>query len=449
MLRDERGRPAGSDSGEALAALQRGLESFDGFRADAMVHLDAAIAADPDFALPYAIKGILLVGLRKPELYPAIRSLLETARAGRPPGSRREELYLKALEAGLAGRLTEAAALYEAIAQADPLDLFALRQAQFELFWMGEVAWMRDISERAAAAWSAASPGLANFLAVRSFGLEETGAYAEAERCGREAIALDPAQPWAAHAVAHVLIMQGRLEEGIDWCRSLSGNWAQANHIRHHNWWHLALFLAEAGDYAAALAIYDERLRDLDSPLMRAIPDYHIDIQNDVALLQRLELRGLAVGGRWDPVADLAAARIGNHASPFTSAHCVLALAAAGRFAEADETLAAIRDFVAADRSALGPRYALAGLPAAEAALAHRRGDHRRVLELLVPARRSLWQMGGSHAQRDLFMQLLADSALRLGRRDLLALLFAELRSLGFAHLEERSSYAAACGGLQ
>jgi hypothetical protein len=50
--------------------------------------------------------------------------------------------------------------------------------------------------------------------------------------------------------------------------------------------------------------------------------------------------------------------------------------------------------------------------------------------------------MGGSHAQRDLFFQLYADAATRLGRRDILQIFFREMRGIGLEHLEERSSYA-------
>ncbi len=172
------------------------------------------------------------------------------------------------------------------------------------------------------------------------------------------------------------------------------------------------------------------------------MPDFYVDIQNTTALLQRLELRGIDIGDRWQPIAELAKARIGNHYSPFTSAHCALALAAAGRFDEANELVRHIREFIAVDRGPLGPRYALAVLPASEAAVAHRMGEHQRVIDILMPARRNLWQMGGSHAQRDLFFQLLVDSVVKLGRRDVLGLLLCELGAIGFDHLTERSSYA-------
>lgn len=449
MQRDRWGHALTTPSAEAAQAMDRAINAYVGWRTDVMDHLAAATAADPDFALPHAARGILVLSLRKPELRPKAAALLEKARGSRPPETERERGYIAALEAAIGGHVTAAASQYEAIARACPHDLFALRLSQFELFWIGEVAWMRDISERAAPHWTPDVPGYAAYLAVRAFGLEETGAYPSAESLGRESVARDPTDSWGAHAVAHVLIMQARLKDGIDWMEGLTGNWGQANHIRHHNWWHLALFHVERRDYAAALDIYDHRLRDLDSPLLKAVPDFYVDIQNDVALLQRLELRGVPVGDRWAPIADLAAPSIGNHESPFTSAHCALALAAAGREAEAAELIRQIRAFIAECPNALAPRYALAALPAAEAAVAYRRGDHQRVIGKLFPARRNLWQMGGSHAQRDLFFQLLAESALKLGRRDVLATLFDDFATIGLEHAAERSSYADAMAALQ
>jgi tetratricopeptide (TPR) repeat protein len=358
MQTDRTGQGLTTDSAEAAAAFDRAVRSYVTWRTDAVAHLDAAIAADPGFALPYAVKGLLTTGLRKAGLRGAVAALRDKAQAARAPETERERRYLAALDAALAGRITGAAAQYESIARAAPQDLLALRLSQFELFWIGEVDWMRDISERAAAHWSPEAESYGSYLAIRAFGLEETGDYAGAERCGREAIERDPSDPWAAHAVAHVLVMQARLADGVAFLGGLTGNWDHVNNMRHHNWWHLALFHAEAGDYPAALEIYDTRLRDLDSPLMQALPDFCVDIQNDVALLQRLELRGVDVGDRWAPIADLAAGRVGDHTSPFTSAHCALALAAAGRDAEADETLRLMRGFAAEDSAAggaLGP----------------------------------------------------------------------------------------------
>jgi tetratricopeptide (TPR) repeat protein len=442
MQKDQWGYPVTTSNPTAVEALDRAFNDYVGFRTDAMAHLDAAIDADPDFALPHVIKGSLIAGLKKPELYPLARSELEAAKNSPAPISERESHYLAGLEAALVDHVTVAVTHYEQIASDYPHDLFALRIAQSELFWIGEVAWMRDISERAASSWTPDMPGYSSYLSIRAFGLEENGDYALAEKCAREAVERNPADCWGAHAVAHVLIMQGRLLDGVAWLSELSANWSAANHIVHHLWWHLALFHTEHGDYDAALDLYDHRLRDLDSPLMQAIPDYYVDIQNDTALLQRLELRGVDIADRWQPIADLAQTRVGNHASPFTSAHSVLALAAAGRYQEAGELISLMQAFVADDSGSLGPRYAIAVLPASEAAIAHRKREYQRVIDIMMPARRNLWQMGGSHAQRDLFFQLLVDAAVKMERADILTLLLDELGAIGFDHVAERSSYA-------
>ncbi len=442
MQKDQWGYFIATNDSTAAEALNRAFNSYVSFRTDIMTHLGAAITADSLFALPHAAKGILLAGLRKPELYPLALDELEAAKNGHKPISERESHYIAALEAALAGNITEAVTHYEQIVCDHPHDLFAMRLSQFELFWIGEAAWMRDISERAAPEWSANLSGYSAYLSIRAFGLEENGDYDLAEKCGREAVERDPTDCWGTHAVAHVLVMQGRLDDGVTWLSELAGNWSEANHILHHLWWHLALFHTENSDYEAALDMYDSKLRDLDSPLMQAIPDFYIDIQNDTSLLQRLELRGVDVEDRWQPISDLAQARIGNHASPFTSAHCALALASAGRYQEADDLIRHMRTFIAEDTSALAPRYALAVLPACKAAIAHRKGQHQRVIDILMPARRNLWQMGGSHAQQDLFFQLLVDSAVKMERRDILALLLDDLGAIGFDHIAERSSYA-------
>ena len=50
----------------------------------------------------------------------------------------------------------------------------------------------------------------------------------------------------------------------------------------------------------------------------------------------------------------------------------------------------------------------------------------QRVVATLMPERRNLWQMGGSHAQRDLFFRLLLAAALKAGRFRLARALAAE-----------------------
>ena len=58
------------------------------------------------------------------------------------------------------------------------------------------------------------------------------------------------------------------------------------------------------------------------------------------------------------------------------------------------------------------------GLALVQGLLAHRRGDYARAIEDLLPVRHTIRRIGGSHAQRDLFEEMLIDSVLRGGRFD-------------------------------
>src|SRR3546814_16376992 len=99
---------------------------------------------------------------------------------------------------------------------------------------------LRDRIARDLPDWSLEVPGYHALLGLYAFGLEETGDYRLAERYGREAIALQPADAWAQHAVAHVLGMPGRREDGMSWMRGHPA-WPQDSMQAGHHWWPPAL----------------------------------------------------------------------------------------------------------------------------------------------------------------------------------------------------------------
>jgi hypothetical protein len=97
-------------------------------------------------------------------------------------------------------------------------------------------------------------------LALYAFGLEESNLYPQAEDAGRRALSHEPRVPWAVHAVAHVMEMQGRFEDGAAWLRQHQGSWAEGNGFAGHLWWHKALFRLEALDIAGVLRLVDSHL---------------------------------------------------------------------------------------------------------------------------------------------------------------------------------------------
>ncbi len=447
MHQDERGHELTTESAEAAAAVDRGIHNFLHWKADILPNVKAALKADPNFGLAHAVNGLILHGARHIGFRPKIEASLAAAQTVAAGLTERERLYVRALDAAARGRIAESVTIYETILAHHPTDLFAQRLSQMELFWIGEMRWSAEISGRVTADWNSSVASYGIHLACRAFDLEETHHFEEAERLGREAVEIDPSDVWGAHAVAHVLIMQGRHDEGIAWLDGLKDHWADVNQIQLHLWWHRCLFHLERGELEAVLDIYDAWIRNRELPLLKAMPDLYIDMQNGASMLLRLELRGVDVGNRWEELAELTLKRLEDHTSPFTSAHFAAILAASGRFEEASLLLRSMREFATQDRGTLGPRYRVAVIPAAEAAIAHRKGEHQRVVDLLMPARQMLWQMGGSHAQRDLFFLLLADSTLKLGRHDLLGIILSDIAAAGFSDPAARVGYWEAAGG--
>jgi len=59
--------------------------------------------------------------------------------------------------------------------------------------------------------------------------------------------------------------------------------------------------------------------------------------------------------------------------------------------------------------------WAEVALPACRGVLAHARGQHELATRLLGPVAGRIGEIGGSHAQRDLFGQILLDAHLKAG----------------------------------
>ena len=176
-----------------------------------------------------------------------------------------------------------------------------------------------------------------------AFGLEESGNYRLAEHHGLAAVDRNHDDVWAIHAVTHVYEMQGRIDEGIRFLRTRQADWGDGNLFTVHNWWHLALYLLEAGDTVDSLAIYDRHIHNDQSA---GVP---LEMLDASALLWRLRLDRVDVGGRFDPLADAWATRTTQEPwYVFNDLHAVMALAGAGRTDDARAVIDRLSAYVAA-----------------------------------------------------------------------------------------------------
>jgi tetratricopeptide (TPR) repeat protein len=410
MVQDCRGLTLSTVSDAAAAAFDHAIGGYLGYRADMPDRMEAVLALDPDFGLAHCLKGYLfLMGFRA-DMLGAARAALAHARCC--PGTTREKAHQEALARWIDGDPEAAVSVWDCILADHPHDILAFRLAHFLNFWCGRPEAMLASVLSVERHWSAALPGFSALLACRCFAHEEAGYYLEAENAGREAVRRDPTDLWAAHGVAHVLEMTGRRREGIAWVEDLQSRWDGANNLKHHLWWHQALYHLELGDFPKVLSLYDAGFRDLASPLTAGAPDLYIDVQNAASMLFRLGRHGVDVGGRWIEIADKAEPRIGDCQSAFTLPHWMMALAATGRDSAAKAMLAAMQDFAASSQPIARLVRDIA-LPVTAAVFANGQGRHNEALTLMRPVVGAMYRMGGSHAQQDVLEQVFLDSALK------------------------------------
>jgi len=443
MPHDLHGLPITTASAEAAAAFDRTLLAYFKYRIDTPKQLAAALAADEDFALAQILRGYFILLAFNQQQLPAAVEAARAAKTGIAATTAREQQHFAALEAWIAGDLDRALQIWEQILTAHPRDVLAFRLAHFNNFWLGRPEAMRASVDRVESQWSPALPGYGTLLSCKCFAYEECGDYAAAEPAGRTAIEIDAEDLWGTHALAHVMEMQGRTEEGIAFLEQMAPHWHSANNLAHHLWWHRALYHYEQREFDAVLELYDRRFRNLASPLTQAQPDLYIDVQNAAAMLFRLERQAVDVGDRWTELADKAEARIGDCRSAFTLPHWMMALAACGRDAAAARMLEALRAF-GERRETLAPIVRDIALPVCAAVLAHRKDEYGRAVDLMRPVLESLHRLGGSHAQQDVLAQLFLDAALKANRPDDLRRLLVRAARAKPLPLAQRVGYAGA-----
>lgn len=410
MLNDAQGNPVSGATEAALAEYEAALHGFNVYRGDPVARLDAAVAEAPDFAMAHLLKAHLYALATEPGATAEAGRIV--ARARDLPMTERERGHLAALDRLLAGDWTEAAAALERHSAEHPRDLVALQSGHLMDFYRASAEGLRDRIGRALPDWPEDMPGRSFLLGMHAFGLEECGDYARAEDAGREATEAEPQDAWAHHAVAHVMEMQGRADDGLAWMEAREPHWAgDDSFFQVHNWWHKALYHLDLERGDAALALYDGPIRESRSAVA-------LDMVDASALLWRICLTGQDVGPRWQELASAWDAHADGRLYPFNDWHAAMAYLGAGRDADADRLIAAYR--AAAGDGPETARWARrTGLPLIEGFAAFWRADYETAAERLLGARAIVGSFGGSHAQRDVIDWTLTEAAVRGGLRPL------------------------------
>ncbi|XP_035129007.3 tetratricopeptide repeat protein 38 isoform X1 [Callithrix jacchus] len=379
-------------------------------------------AADPTFAMGHAIwNGLVLIGTGSSvkldkELDLAVKTMVEISRT--QPLTRREQLHVSAVETFAKGNFPKACELWEQILQDHPTDMLALKFSHDAYFYLGYQEQMRDSVARIYPFWTPDIPLSSYVKGIYSFGLMETNFYDQAKKLAREALSVNPTDAWSVHTIAHIHEMKAEIKDGLEFMQHSEAQWKDSDMLACHNYWHWALYLIEKslirrtvffqGEHEAALTMYDTHIL----PSLQA-SGAMLDVVDSCSMLYRLQMEGVSLGQRWQDVLPVTQKHSRDHVLLFNDAHFLMASLGAHDPQTTQELLTTLQD--ASESPGENCQHLLArdvGLPLCQALVEAEAGNSDRVLELLLPIRYRIVQLGGSNAQRDVFNQLLIHAAL-------------------------------------
>ena len=361
--------------------------------------LQQVLEQDPGFAVGRATAALWAVFMGAAF---DLRTEVDAARAGRADHDWERSYVAVAAETVERGRWS---AMPQWLAHHDayPGDLMGLMVAAFLL----ETSTERGVDGEAArrTELSLATVGedamLLGFLGMLA---QDRGDLDTAHRLAARSLGLDPTSFSGGHPLAHVYFESGEHSDGLRWFEDWFPSTDQQAPFGGHLVWHAALHHLALGDGEGALRRYprcggsNAGGRLIDGP----------------SLLWRCQLLGHVPSGV-DPetprVSDLAQGLMDGVPFTFLGVHVALALATAG---DAD----GLRRFAhnARDFDAPGAATILPDL--AHGLAAYVEGDHVKAAVALLRFEPYQWDVGGSHAQREVFEDTLIHALIRAGRLD-------------------------------
>lgn len=403
MAQDALGNEVSRASDKTLQGIDDFVTGFLGYEKKA-ANIIGTADGEPDAVLANVYAGFTWMFLEANGAKEAASAYLKRAQAAEAGANERERMLLAQLEAWIADDVPRVQAIGDEIVARYPRDLASVKLHQYFSFNRGDAKNMLRIAQ-AALRHIADNPHIHGMLA---FGYEQMHELETAEREARLALTLKTKEPWAQHALAHVMLGMGRVAEGVEFLAEAQKTWVDLNSFMYtHNWWHKALFHISQGDEQAVFDAYDRHVWGVE-------PDYSQDQVNAISLLARMEVAGMDVGGRWEDVASHMRGRARDTIQPFLTLQYLYGLARAER-AEADELMRAVEEKAATSTAFDRVVWQEVALPGARGVLAHARRDYSAAAKWLGVANPRMIEIGGSHAQRDLFGQLLLDAHLKLG----------------------------------
>lgn len=404
---DRYGLPISTSSEAAADAYRQGVDLMLSAWPGAEQALDAAIAADGDFALAHAARARM--HLIYADMPPAQAKAAKARELIARNGTEREKSHVEILALTTEGQPVKALELALAHLDRWPRDatIMALPLGAFGLFAFSGMAnhdqARVDLCERHKTHygddwW---------FLTNLGWAHTENNNVEVGRRITQRGFDQRRENANAVHSLLHAMFEDGSVADAED----LVADWLPIYHrsglLYGHVSWHHALLALEQGDTGKAAAIYSERLQPT---ITRAAP---LNAMTDgVSLLWRLQASGYPI--QEDMSAELAGyaerwfPRTGN---AFAEVHIAMLAALTGNRAALERRVAELDA-----RNTKGKLPAGSVVPdICRAVQAFADEDYRGCVTILEPAAAEVVRIGGSHAQREMIEDTLLIALMKSG----------------------------------
>ena len=441
MLSDYKMIPFSYSEPSAIEGFERALDCALSFRGDAIALIDEILEEHPRFAMGWLFRAGWLTQAMETRIYGEMVHAVSEVRKMESSLNDREKGYLAAMDSWLKGDFFGAVQKWELVLTAYPFDLFALALIHYTNVLLGDVVGQRDVVARVFNLWDESIPGFEYILGFYAFGLEENRDFSIAEEMGRRALAMRPDNPYAVHAVCHVMEMRGRQFGGIRFMMDHVDRWGESN-FANHLWWHTSLFHLDLENIDQVMDIFDQHLTSEGKS-----SDKYEEL-DAAALLWRINLLGEDIGNRWRHLADKWEPAAQDTLYAFNDVHAMMTFVSDNRADAQKELLSANERYVESASDANVAMSREMGLPFCLAMLDFAQENYSSCTERLLPVRYMTHRLGGSFAQRDVIGWTLLEAALRAKRFDLALALANERVALKPTSVQNWRAVARAHKGL-
>lgn len=407
MHQDRFGQGITSQSARAVELYDDAVEKMFALQPGSGTLIDEALELDPAFALGHCAKARSLAGIGENARARDYAARGRDLAANLPE---RERRHAEIVSLAFHGESIAALAVVHEHAAAYPRDAVPLSFALgvYGLFGFGG---FNDFRERQVELLETVAHAYGRddwwFLASYGWALVEVGRSDEGIPLLDRALLLRPDNANAAHGRAHGYYEQGAAQEGEAFIEAWLPGYDRGAVLHAHLAWHQALFALQRGEVERAQAVYRDSIRPAVS---QTLPMF--TVIDCASFLLRAAMAGCDLDvEQWKEVLRLVEERFSKPGIPFVNTHLAMVYGGVGDH----EAMKGLEQGVATllDEGKQPSGSVVADLCSGIAAYGSGRyRDATRVFRRAMP---DLARLGGSNAQRDVYIDLAVSASIRAG----------------------------------